>query len=71
MIIARDVAIEAGAKQLLTEASFSVHDGDKIGLVGPNGAGKTLSWKVISVPARKSWSVATQCSKNSSHRINP
>ena len=47
MIIARDVVIEAGAKLLLSEASFSVHDGDKIGLVGPNGAGKTTLLRTL------------------------
>ncbi len=47
MIIARDVAIEAGARPLLAEASFSVHDGDKIGLVGPNGAGKTTLLRTL------------------------
>ena len=30
MIIARDVAISAGARRLLTGASFSLQDGDKI-----------------------------------------
>ncbi|MDJ0923915.1 MAG: ABC-F family ATP-binding cassette domain-containing protein [Acidimicrobiia bacterium] len=47
MIIARDVMIEAGARTLLTEASFSVHDGDKIGLVGANGAGKTTLLRTL------------------------
>ncbi len=41
MLIARDVSIEAGIRTLLAPASFSIHPGDKIGLVGPNGAGKT------------------------------
>ncbi len=41
MIIARDLAISAGARRLLSDASFSVQAGDKIGLVGRNGAGKT------------------------------
>jgi ATPase subunit of ABC transporter with duplicated ATPase domains len=47
VIIVRDVAIEAGARLLLTEASFSVHDGDKIGLVGANGAGKTTLLRTL------------------------
>lgn len=47
MIIARDVAIEAGARPLISEASFSVHAGDKIGLVGPNGAGKTTLLRTL------------------------
>ena len=47
MIIARDLAIEAGARPLMADASFSVHDGDKIGLVGPNGAGKTTLLRTL------------------------
>ena len=39
MLIARDLAIEAGIRTLLQDASFSVQSGDKIGLVGRNGAG--------------------------------
>jgi ATPase subunit of ABC transporter with duplicated ATPase domains len=41
VIIARGVAIDAGARRLLSDASFSIQAGDKVGLVGPNGAGKT------------------------------
>ena len=41
MIIAREIAIEAGVRRLISHASFTVNAGDKIGLVGPNGAGKT------------------------------
>lgn len=47
MIIARDVNIEAGARRLIDAASFSVHDGDKIGLVGKNGAGKTTLLRTL------------------------
>ncbi len=47
MIIARDLAIEAGARPLISEASFSIHAGDKIGLVGPNGAGKTTLLRTL------------------------
>ncbi len=48
MIIARDVYIEAGARPLIDEASFSIHAGDKIGLVGANGAGKTTLLRSLS-----------------------
>ena len=47
MIIARDVAIAAGARRLLVGASFSLQDGDKIGLVGRNGAGKTTLLRTL------------------------
>jgi ATPase subunit of ABC transporter with duplicated ATPase domains len=47
MIIARDVAIEAGARPLLAGASFSIHPGDKTGLVGANGAGKTTLLRTL------------------------
>ena len=47
MIIARDLFIEAGARSLIEEASFSIHAGDKIGLVGANGAGKTTLLRTL------------------------
>ena len=47
MIIARDIAIEVGGRSLISAASFSVHDGDKIGLVGANGAGKTTLLRTL------------------------
>ncbi len=47
MIIARDVFLEVGPRPLIDEASFSIHDGDKIGLVGANGAGKTTLLRTL------------------------
>ena len=41
MIIARGLAVEAGIRTLVSDASFALHPGDKVGLVGRNGAGKT------------------------------
>ena len=36
-----------GATALFWEISFTVSDGDRIGLIGPNGAGKTTLLKVL------------------------
>ena len=47
VILVRDLAIDAGARRLLTDVSFSVQAGDKIGFVGPNGAGKTTLLRVL------------------------
>ena len=47
MLIARDISIKAGIKTLLSGAAFSVHPGDKIGLVGINGAGKTTLLRTL------------------------
>ncbi|MFB7631122.1 ABC-F family ATP-binding cassette domain-containing protein [Streptomyces sp. NPDC056149] len=41
MITVRDVELRAGARLLLSDVSFTVSPGDRIGLVGRNGAGKT------------------------------
>ncbi|MBB6171635.1 ATPase subunit of ABC transporter with duplicated ATPase domains [Nocardiopsis mwathae] len=41
MITARGVDIHVGARQLLSDASFTITPGDRIGLVGRNGSGKT------------------------------
>ena len=47
MIIARDIAIEAGIRRLISHASFTVNATDKIGLVGANGAGKTTLLRTL------------------------
>ncbi len=47
MIIAREIAIEAGVRRLISHASFTVNAGDKIGLVGANGAGKTTLLRTL------------------------
>jgi ATPase subunit of ABC transporter with duplicated ATPase domains len=44
----RDLAVEVGGRLTLTDASFSLHPGDKAGLVGRNGAGKTSLLRVLS-----------------------
>ncbi|NUW46053.1 ABC-F family ATP-binding cassette domain-containing protein [Nonomuraea rhodomycinica] len=41
MITVRDVALRAGARLLLSDISFTVSPGDRIGLIGRNGVGKT------------------------------
>jgi ATPase subunit of ABC transporter with duplicated ATPase domains len=48
MIVASGIELRAGARLLLSEASFQVAEGDRIGLVGRNGAGKTTLMKVLS-----------------------
>ena len=48
MIVASGIELRAGARLLLSQASFQVAEGDRIGLVGRNGAGKTTLMKVLS-----------------------
>jgi ATPase subunit of ABC transporter with duplicated ATPase domains len=43
----RELSVEVGGRLTLVDASFSLHAGDKVGLVGRNGAGKTSMLKVI------------------------
>ena len=47
MLQVRDLSVEVGGRLTTTGASFSLHAGDKVGLVGRNGAGKTSLLKVI------------------------
>jgi ATPase subunit of ABC transporter with duplicated ATPase domains len=48
MLQVRDLSMEAGGRLILTDASFQLRAGDKVGLVGRNGAGKTSLLKVLS-----------------------
>ncbi len=43
----RGLAIDVVARRVLSDASFTVAAGDKVGLVGRNGAGKTSLLKVL------------------------
>ncbi|ROR74249.1 ABC-F family ATP-binding cassette domain-containing protein [Bogoriella caseilytica] len=48
MITASQLSLRIGARELLSEASFRIDTGMRIGLVGRNGAGKTTLTKLLS-----------------------
>ena len=41
MLEIRSIAINRGKRRVLSDISFSVSDGELVGLVGPNGVGKS------------------------------
>ena len=47
MLEVRDINVEVAGRRVLSSASFSVRQGDKVGLVGVNGAGKTSLLRVV------------------------
>ena len=47
MIEVSNLEVRVGARTLMSEVSFRVDRGDKVGLVGRNGAGKTTLTKVL------------------------
>src|SRR3954471_24988039 len=47
MITVTGLELRAGARALLTDVTFRVQPGDRIGLVGRNGAGKTTLTKTL------------------------
>lgn len=47
MLSVHELEIRVGARTLMSDVSFRVHPGDKIGLVGRNGAGKTTLTKTL------------------------
>jgi branched-chain amino acid transport system ATP-binding protein len=47
LLQARSIAVRFGGLTVLDEVSFSVAQGEFVGLIGPNGAGKTTLLKVI------------------------
>lgn len=68
MIIATDLSLDRGAKNLINSSSFTIHPNHKVGLVGANGCGKSSLFAALlgelqpdkgnlSMPA--SWSLAT------------
>ncbi|HEX3394049.1 MAG TPA: ABC-F family ATP-binding cassette domain-containing protein [Acidimicrobiales bacterium] len=47
MLSVQGLSVEVGGRFTLADASFTLHAGDKVGLVGRNGAGKTSLLKVL------------------------
>ncbi len=47
MLIARDLGIEIGARRIVEPVSFTVGDGEKVGVVGRNGVGKSTLLAVL------------------------
>jgi ATPase subunit of ABC transporter with duplicated ATPase domains len=47
MLQVRGLAVDVAGRRVLSDASFTVVAGDKVGLVGRNGAGKTSLLKVL------------------------
>ena len=48
MITVENLAIDVGARRLMSGVTFRVNPGDKVGLVGRNGAGKTTLTRTLS-----------------------
>src|SRR5699024_12317827 len=46
MISAQQLSVVVGSRTLLSDVTFHINPGDRIGLVGRNGAGKTTLTKV-------------------------
>ena len=47
MLVVEKLTKSFGARDLLSNVSFTVNPGEKVGVVGPNGAGKTTLLKII------------------------
>ena len=43
-----DLGLSFGNEDILKRISFSVNDGDRVGIIGTNGAGKTSLFRIIS-----------------------
>ncbi len=52
MLTVSDLEVRAGARLLMSGASFRVGSGDKVGLVGRNGAGKTTLTRILAGQAQ-------------------
>ncbi|MCY7277512.1 MAG: ATP-binding cassette domain-containing protein, partial [Phormidesmis sp. CAN_BIN44] len=47
LLTLRSIKKDFGIKELLRDASFTVEEGDKVGLIGTNGSGKSTLLKMI------------------------
>lgn len=61
MIEAHDISMHYGPVKALKKASFTVNQGEIVGLVGPNGAGKSTTMKILTTYLYPSEGTATIC----------
>ncbi len=47
LLALRDIGKDFGIKEILRNASFSIEEGDRVGLIGTNGSGKSTLLKMI------------------------
>ncbi|MFA6929744.1 MAG: ATP-binding cassette domain-containing protein, partial [Lentisphaeria bacterium] len=47
MIQFNTISKSFGLQQVLVDASFTIHDGERVGFVGPNGAGKSTLFDIL------------------------
>ena len=62
------VCLGYGAKEVLTDLRFTIHQGDYIGIVGPNGAGKTTLLKAVLGVTRPIRGRVTRHGEREAHR---
>jgi len=60
VILARDLTVERGKREVLTNLNLDIQIGDKLGIFGPNGSGKTTLLRsiLLDIPYRGSLWVA-------------
>lgn len=44
----KDICKSYGIRDILKNITFSINEGDKVGIIGPNGEGKSTLFKIIS-----------------------
>ena len=47
MLDFRGISVHYGHQDVLTDVTFRVNKGDRVGVVGPNGSGKSTLFKII------------------------
>src|SRR5688572_28181168 len=48
LVVGRSLVKAFGPSTVLDQASFIIHEGEKVALVGPNGSGKTTLFRILS-----------------------
>ena len=47
MLDFKNISVHYGLQDVLTDVTFLVNKGERIGVVGPNGSGKSTLFKII------------------------
>ena len=62
MLDFKGISVHYGHQDVLTDVTFRVNKGDRVGVVGPNGSGKSTLFKIVlgeMIPQNDIWIAAS------------